>query len=188
MTPGRLALGAALGMLLTGLAVYVLTAPTVRQPVVAPSPEASTPIQDAPGDSTAERDELAELEREIERLRALLDASTTADASQDASVSHDGGAETSVRVRAPAPPVLPASPFCSRPLPDHVIRALFAQVPALREAPPEKLAAMIELMRRGSPECTCSPNPSELAICADWCKAKGFPISRCVVGKCQCSQ
>jgi hypothetical protein len=188
VTLGRLTLAAALGMALTGLTVYALTVPTGRPPVVAPgpSPEASAPLKDAADDSTAERDDLAELQREVERLRALLDASIIADASLDASVSDDGGAEASVR--APAPPVLPAPRSCSKPLPDRVVTALFAQVPALRELPPDKLAALLENMRKGSPECDCSTDPFELTLCADWCRAKGLPTSRCVVGKCQCSQ
>jgi hypothetical protein len=186
MTLGRLALAAALGMVLTGVAVYALTAPTVRPPGIAPGPEASALLEDAPGDSTAERDDLAELQREIERLRALLDASATADPLLDASVSDGGSADASVSVRAPAPPVLPASRFCTKPLPDQVIRALIAQVPAVRQLPPEKLDLLIDVARRGSPECACSLQPSELAICADWCRAKGFPLSRCVVSKCQC--
>lgn len=178
----RLVLAASLGMLVTATTVYMLTPPPALHRSVTPGPEGSARADGATIDRAPKQDDVAELRREVERLRAILDAARPPDALPDASPTLDANTDASALVTSTAPPVnLPQQPLCAKSMPEEMFAYILSQVPRLRQLPPEQ----VEMMRRGSVECACIPGPSAAAHCEDWCAAKGFFRSRCS-GKCEC--
>ncbi len=195
MTLGKLALASALGMLVTGLAVYFLTSPPPAPPAALQLTAPSTPADAAPPDSSAERDareaeRLAEFEQEVEHLRALLDGSAPADASADAALPVDTSPDASPR---PTPLAIRSAVIasevpggCKKALSDEAFDRLLQQYPALRQLPPENL----RIIKNASPECPCTPDTRGQVLCEDWCRSQGFVplLSGCGANhKCQCA-
>lgn len=192
MTRGRLVLAAVVGMLLTGVIVYVATPPrTVEAP--AASGSTAPPALDA----AAERDELAELRREVERLQALLDAGEELAAAED-DAEPEGGADDA----APEPaddgqpgPVAPvarrAEPGavvggCLKPVSAELFNRMVVEVAALRQLPPDRFEEVRRAMLEGSDRCTCTPDPAGVTRCVEWCVAKGFVSGGCDREACVC--
>ena len=197
MTLRKLALGSALGMLASGLAAYLLPLPRASPPVPAPSsaPSTSTAADAAPT-PTERAAHLAEMEQEIARLRALLDAGPA-----DGSAAAPDDARTSVLEDATASPPENASPkdlpqdrsryapvasapispvtsmpdlapdSCREPMSAEQFAALARTFPSVRQLPPDKIA----LLKSASPACTCGVTLGSFARCQSWCRSQGYP-------------
>jgi hypothetical protein len=188
MTTNRIILGAVLGMLVTGLAVYKLAAPKSGAPST-PSPAIAAPTETAalpaerPSENTAgpldggppDPNKVAELEREVERLRELLDGGAATDASAHGS-SRDATPASKAHVPA-------GETICSRPMTASAWQGMLDTVPAIRQLPPDKQ----QLIRDGSPYCRCFANPQGQRACQDWCVIKGQRRGTCSNGYCACS-
>jgi hypothetical protein len=110
MTVGRLAASAAIGMFLSVLAVLFL-APAAPEPSPVVSPADAS-------DETA--GQLAEMERELARLRALLDATTHSEADAEpegpaSSLRDDDGTDAGERARVPKPSPARPPPMAGSP-------------------------------------------------------------------------
>ena len=196
MTLRKLALGSALGMLASGLAAYLLPLPQASPPAPAPSvaPSART-VENAAPTPTARSAHLAEMEQEIARLRALLDAGPgdgSAAVPDDASTSaledataapHEHASPKDLpQDRSQYAPVAPApiGPVTAMPdlAPDSCrermsaeqFAALARTFPSVRQLPPDKIA----LLKSASPACTCGVAPGSFARCQSWCRSQGY--------------
>lgn len=182
----RVIVGAALGMVLSGASVFMLTTPRGAprdEPIAAPS--AST---------SADPVSLTELQEEIARLRVLLDGGLVPEV-VDASVGEDevSTAAAVPDARAVEPSAVgpkPGSPrsaaervgACAPALPAHVAESMLAEVPALRQLAPELRDAIFN----GSPRCDCTAGPGGQTMCVNWCRSKGFAGGQCSSPVCQC--
>jgi len=196
MTLRRLVLVAAAGMLLTSLTVY-LTVP-------APGLVAATGVSRAAA-ASRHREEVAAMRAELERLHALLDrVQAESKPVQDVESAQDStqnveppprdelGTSGAAADARPAPdggtavtgPVL--SEGCAVPAPEAVWNRMLAEMPQLRQLPPERFELLQNVMLHGSPHCVCEQSQAGEARCADWCRAKGLPRGGCNAGRCSC--
>lgn len=188
-------LAAVVGMLLTGAIVYVATPPrTVEAP--AASGSTAPPALDA----AAQRDELAELRREVERLHALLDAGEELAAAEGdaAPEAPEDGADDAAPEAAEGDQPAPVAPVARRAEPGVVVGGCLVPVsaeyfdrlvvaaPALRQLPPDRVEKVRRALLEGSDQCTCTPDPASVTRCVEWCVAKGFVGGRCDREKCVC--
>lgn len=186
MKLSRLVLASALGMAVAGGIVHVMTTPEPRQPVAS---SANNPPIDVLGPDAAPT--IAEIESEIARLLALLDASTRADVPVDAVSEAEPTDEASVQLSSAPPRPLTAPPGlagpCAKPLPPGFFEFFLSQFPQYRQLPPDQLELMRRAIVEGSSRCSCFVGSAGDAACADWCRGKGLASGRCgAEGLCAC--